>query len=263
MTAVASARRLAPVSVEIALGAVALSQLLLAFGYTAAGSIAAAAVMTGLLTQGLLAGRLGEESGARPRPGDPSTGALGALALLPLMALLDTAHPFGRAHPVANALVVAVGMAVAVGVSMHPAPLRSLRSSLWVSPPQILIGLTGVPLGLVTFVAVRPEAVAGTARPLALAGAVAVAALLGAVAELVLRGVVQTGLGPALGSRGILATAALSAGAAGVSGSAALAASAGLVGALYGWFLHRTDSLWGTCVSHGLLFATFVACAGM
>lgn len=244
------------------LAAVLAGQLLLGFGLTAPGAVLLAVVLVGLLTHGLVAGRLLEEGAARPLVVGPLPDALGALSLVALMGLLDAAQPLGSGHPVANAALVGVGMLVAVAVVMRPAPVRTLRSSMRVSWTQALVGLAGVPYGVVTAVLVHPGSLAPAGLSARFAGALVVAGILGAAAELVFRGVVQTALGPALGSRGIVAGAVLSAGAAGVSGSVPLAMSAGVVGLLLGWWVDRTDSLWGAAAAHCLLYMVIVIYAG-
>lgn len=244
------------------MAAVLAGQSMLGFGLTVLGATVCAVVIVALLTHGLLAGRLDEEGGTRPAL-DPLPDALCAVMLVALAGLLDAARPLGAGQPVANALVVAASMLVAVALVMRPAPLRTLRSSVRVSWRQVAVGLAGIPCGVVVATLVRPAAVARPSLSPGLVGALVVAGILGASAELVFRGVVQTALGRALGSRGVVAAAALSAGAAAVSGSVALAASAGVVGLTLGWWVERTDSLWGAAVAHGLLYMTLVLSAGI
>jgi membrane protease YdiL (CAAX protease family) len=75
----------------------------------------------------------------------------------------------------------------------------------------------------------------------------------GLTLELVFRGLVQRGLTEVLGRGGIIAASALFAATFLGTESAGYVVFMGLVGAVFGWSYHRTGSIVGVSLAHGLL----------
>jgi uncharacterized protein len=227
-------------------------------------AIAAALAIQGLLSP--LAGTaacaalvlllLGSDAIASPPHEHAQAQALVGLALVPLAGILALALPVDSVDPTLWPLIAMVPLLIGVQrtaerLGLHRADLGMVAGDRRV---QILIASTGVPLGLAAAVVLEPlQAPDGWA---ALVGAaIAVGVFVGAVEELVLRGLLQPLLVRAIGPRGVAWTAALSASLYTGSRSPVIVAAAGALALGFGVLRHRTGSIAGVAVAHGLLVA--------
>jgi hypothetical protein len=168
---------------------------------------------------------------------------LAALALVPLARLLSLVAPLGDVAPAYWNAIAAVPLGVALvtttrALGLTRAQLGLVRAALG---PQLAIAATGVPLGLLAYLALRPAA------PLA---APAVAAIVGAavVEEVLFRGTLQQASGAVVSAvaYAVLAIA---------GGSAAYVAVAALAGAWFSYAVARRRCLWGVLGAHALAAA--------
>ena len=193
----------------------------------------------------------------RSSDGAPTGAAtVGVLMLLPLLRLLSLVMPVRGASELGwYALVGApLLMAIVLAARVLPRASRPQALSMRPSPVQAAVALTGVPLGLVAYLAVRPAALAGTGEPRRmLAGCIVLLVFVGFTEELLFRGLLQHVLQELFGRAGILvATAAYAVSYAG-SLSARYVVFAAASGLFFGWCVSRTRALLGVCIAHGLL----------
>lgn len=184
--------------------------------------------------------------------------ALVGLALVPLIAILGLALPLDPAHQAVWAPVV--GVPVLIGVSRAATRLglqgHHLGLTLRKGRTQLLIAAAGVPLGLLAAVVLEPAPLpAPDGWPALVGAAMAVGVFVGATEELAFRGVLQPLLVRAIGPRGVVWTAALSASLYLGSRSPWLVAAAAAVAVGFGVIRERTGSIVGVAAAHGLLVA--------
>lgn len=225
----------------------------LGFSPPLVGITATVGILGVLVNEALLRGRLREELDPGAGQQSAASEAAAALALVPIMSLLARAAPL-PGPPVVSIVIVSSVTLIATLLLIRPVAPLSVGSVLTADTTQLAIGAVGVPLGLVLGFAVQEPAVNPSPGPatVALWSAVFIV-FVGFVGELVFRVVIQTALSRALGSRGILIAAAVSAAFGASLGSLRYAAVLGLSGALFGWCFDRTDSVLGTSMASGML----------
>jgi uncharacterized protein len=227
-------------------------------------AIAAALAIQGLLSP--LAGTaacaalvlllLGNDAIGSPPSEHAHAQARVALALVPLAGILALALPVDSVDPTLWPLIAMVPLLVGVRRTAERLGLRRRDLGLVAGDRrvQILIASTGVPLGLAAAVVLDPvPAPHGWAA--LVGGAIVVGVFVGAAEELVLRGLLQPLLVRAIGPRGVVWTAALSASLYAGSRSPAIVAAAGGLALGFGVLRDRTSSIAGVAVAHGLLVA--------
>lgn len=221
-------------------------------------AVAATVMLVAVLAnQALLNGRLQEELG-EGGPANPITEAAGALLLVPVISLLARAAPIPGPAPVAIA-VIGVSTLVAVKMVARPAPMRSVVTVLHADRTQAVIAATGVPAGVMFALAFDlPILDDDAGRLVMVLSGVALVVFVGFVGELVFRAVVQTTLASALGSRGIVATSAVSAAFGASLGSWTYGVVSGVTGALFAWCYDRTGSILGTSIAAGTMHAVLL-----
>jgi membrane protease YdiL (CAAX protease family) len=180
---------------------------------------------------------------------------LPALALVPLLRILSLTVPVDGASEITWQAMVGVPLVIAAALTIRalrlPAGWVGLDLSLWRG--QLQIALAGVPLSLSAYVILRPEEIAAIGSPGWVVGVPVVILFSGLALELVFRGLLQRALSEVLGRVGIALTCALFAATFLGTESAGYVAFMGLVGALFGWSFHRTGSIMGISLAHGLL----------
>ena len=210
-------------------------------------------VLAILLNEALIRGRLQEElSGGEGSPNVRGEAAA-ALTLVPVISLAARSAPIPGPGLLPIAVVGATAMAATLLV-VRPASPRSVTSVLAPDGTQLAIAAAGLPLGLVAHLALELPALDPSDNPVVVALSWAILIVfVGFVGEVVFRAVIQTVLSQALGTRGIVATAAVAAGFGTSLGSFQYAAVLGVSGALFGWCLHRTGSILGTSIASGIM----------
>lgn len=197
-----------------------------------------------------VSGRPVELSGSedRGRPED----VLLALALVPLLRILSLTMPISElSQPYAY---------VFTGVPLLLATLLAARainsSQLWTRlrrhSGQGLVALTGIPLGLVAYVIIRPQPIE-TGWVAIVVTCVGLVLFSAAVEELLFRGVLQNALYAAFGPVGVLGSPVLFAAVYLGARPVGYAAFAGGMGLLFTWFAFRTRSLLGVVLSHAIV----------
>jgi membrane protease YdiL (CAAX protease family) len=178
-----------------------------------------------------------------------------ALALAPLIRLLSLSMPLTRFPQVYWYAIIAVPLLIAVFAVMRRLGLgrRDVGLTLNQLPFQLLVGLTGIPFGIVEFYILRPDPLVAslTWQATALPALVLLVGT-GFAEELTFRGVMQTSAEKSLGKWGWLFIAVLFA----VMHTGYLSlADISLVlvaGIFFGWAVKKSGSLLGVTLSHGI-----------
>ncbi|MBN1679605.1 MAG: CPBP family intramembrane metalloprotease [Anaerolineae bacterium] len=184
--------------------------------------------------------------------------ALG-LALVPLMRLLSMAPPldeFARVN-----WYVLIGFPLGLAGMLTVYALRLTQRDIGLTrrglPLQLVIGLTGPLLGIVHYTLVEP---AGLAGDLSLADiwvpALVVLVFSGFVEEFIFRGLVQPLTASVSGRSAVIYTAVLYAVMHLGHKNVLMIVFAGGVGLFFGWIVHRTNSLIGVALAHGMAAVT-------
>ncbi len=234
-------RERAPAGVLI-LGAGAafgVAEAILTFGGALPGLVAQGLLMIGLL-------RLGW------RQESPVQRALLALALLPLLRILSVVMPIEGLGPllwygwVGVPLLLGAWLAVRA-LDLTPAQIGLRRTAAF---PQIVIALSGPPLGLAAYALFHPVALVSRTGLEALLAAAILIVFAGFAEELIFRGILQATLEEALSFWGVIAGAALYAVAHLPTLIPGYILYMGGVGLLFGWAVRRTGSTWGVIAAH-------------
>ena len=179
------------------------------------------------------------------------------LTLVPLLRVLSVTmplpelrQPYWYALDGVPLLVAAAMVARAAGISRSAIGLG--RPTSWVY--QVLIAVTGIPLGVAAYLILRPPSEGARAGwpDLLLYGAMLLV-FSGFTEEIVFRGVVQRALQEAFGSVAVLWSSATFAIMYIGSLSATFVLFIGCVGLIFGWLARKTGSIWGVGLAHGIL----------
>jgi len=189
-------------------------------------------------------------------PEKPHRRLLAALALIPLLDLLSFAMPIRLVPQIYWYALVGAPLLIAAALTARLLALSwsdiGLRLRRW--PWQILIGASGLPLGLVAFLILQPKPLfAAPTWPGMAISAVILVVFAALTEEIVFRGVLQTTAEDTLGPLSVLYSSTLFAIAYVGSLSLAYVLFMQLVGLLFGWCFRRTGSIWGTTLAHSLL----------
>jgi uncharacterized protein len=253
----ASAKWLAR-TVPLYVAAIAGAEVVTAFGGTTAGAICHAAVLLVLVDHYVL-------TGADPEPEDRAPGeagvasALPALALVPLLRIISLTTPVGDVSRIWWYALAGAPLLCGALLTQRLLGLRARDLGLpprsW--PPQLLIALAGVPLGLAAYAIADPEPiVSGSRVPELAGGSLLLIVFSGFTEELVFRGLVQRSLVATLGPLPGLSLASVTFAATYLgTHSAGYVALVAAVGLAFGICVHRTGSLAGVGLAHGLLSA--------
>jgi membrane protease YdiL (CAAX protease family) len=229
--------------------------LLVLVGPLAAAVVDAALLLALALAAHLLERRAGAHEAVR------ATGTLAVLMLLPLLRLLSLVMPVRGASELGWYALVGVPLLLAVVLAARTLPPEWTAQAMFRRPArlQAAIALTGIPLGLVAYLILRPAELVRSAEPTRLvAGSLVLVVFVGFTEELLFRGLLQRVLRELFGSAGIALAAAVYAVSAVGSLSAGYVLFAGVTGLFFGWCVARTRALLGVCLAHGLLAIGFV-----
>jgi membrane protease YdiL (CAAX protease family) len=195
----------------------------------------------------------------RPRPGNPACRFLLALTLVPLIRVVSLSLPLAGFPLVYWYLITSLPLFVAALVVMRllDLPWRDLGLSARGVPGwllQLLVGLTGIALGLVEYFVLRPEPLIRTFTLQALwLPALILLLSTGYLEELIFRRIMQRAAIEQLGRRlGIFYVALLFAVLHAGYKSLPDVLFVFAVGLAFGCIVHRTGSLVGVSLSHGL-----------
>lgn len=175
-----------------------------------------------------------------------------ALTLVPLLRILSLTMPIGElSQPYAY---VFTGVPILLATLLAARALHS--SQLWTllrrRSEQGLVALTGIPLGVVAYVIIRPQPIE-TGWVAIVVTCVGLVLFSAAVEELLFRGVLQNALYAAFGRVGVLGSTVLFAAVYLGARPVGYAAFAGVMGLLFTWFSFRTRSLLGVVLSHAIV----------
>lgn len=178
-----------------------------------------------------------------------------ALSLAPLIRLLSMSLPLSGRPLVEWYLAIGVLLFAAVYFTFRVTELGSDRLGLnfkrW--PLQVAFGLTGIGLGWVEYQILRPQPLVDEFAWQALwPAAFILFVFTGLLEEIVFRGLIQHTAIQRMGRRGLWFTAGLFAVLHLGYRSAADVAFVFVVGLLFGYVVHKTGSLLGVSLSHGL-----------
>jgi CAAX protease family protein len=234
---------------------IAAAQALFVFVSPVYGTLCDAALLFGLLHQAIVERARADEEGAR-------VGARGdllfaSLALVPLLQILSVTVPIPDVRSIYWYAMIGVPAVAALVVTARLGGRDGLRRAFpfkW-SRVQLLVAVTGVPLGMAAFVIARHEGLL-TTRPTPhdlLVGIPLLFVFAGAYEELLFRGLLQGVFVDVLGRSGLLWGGAVFAISYLGSGSVSYLAFFAATGLFFGWIVMRTRSLVGVVIAHGLL----------
>lgn len=236
------------VAIPAYLAAIALAELVTSHASETAGAILNAAIVVAALNHHLAL--------SRGRDGRSAADVLPAIALLPLLRMLSIALPLGEVSPLEQHALV--GVPLIVGIVQAARVLRLERTELGLcvgsAPAQLLIALSGIPLGIAAHLIAGPDEPIASTAPLSLLVALLVLALLSALPEeLLLRGLLQPLLGRTFGPAAVTWSAAFSTALYLGSLSAAFTVFAAAVAIGFGEAVRRTGSIAGVAAARALL----------
>ena len=181
---------------------------------------------------------------------------LPVLALAPLMRLLSVTILTRQVPQIYWYAIVGLPLLVAAGMTARLLDLSwrqiGLRPRAWLL--QLLIALSGLPLGLGAFLLLRPQPLDGVADWHALLiGSAILLIFTGFTEEVIFRGLLHHIAIDLFGRVGLFYSSALFAIMYIGSLSPTYILFIGLVGLFFGWCVDRTHSIWGVALAHGLL----------
>lgn len=187
--------------------------------------------------------------------------ALAVLSLLPLLRILSLTMPAKSIPEVYWNALIGVPLLIAAVLTVRllnwrPGDIGLTLRSWWMQP---LIALSGIPLSVAAYVAIRPAPPASEFEwPNAAIGAAILIIFGGFMEEFLFRGLLQRVAGEIFGRWSIVLTSLLFAMMFVGSRSAPEVALMGLIGLFFSWCVERTGSIWGVVLTHALiLFGIF------
>ncbi|MBN1426972.1 MAG: CPBP family intramembrane metalloprotease [Anaerolineae bacterium] len=179
------------------------------------------------------------------------------LALYPLMRVTSLGLPAGDMPVLFQYVTVSLPLWIGIFMISRIGGLTLVSLKMGVNIKQIhwqlLFCLVGWPMGLLGTLIMRPEPVISSPTlPHMTLGIIVITLFSSSVEEVFFRGVLQTALYRSLGNYGVFCASILFFTAYLGSLSIAYALIMGVLGLLFAWFVHRTDSLWGVLLAHSL-----------
>jgi len=201
--------------------------------------------------------RLGEADSTQRAADELHARTTAILTLVPLLRLLALSLPVATVSAPYQYALVGAPMAVAAFLTMRM--LGRARPPVWAPPlprSQLLLVASGVPLGLLGFLILRPAPLVGSWSLQKLAVATLILfAFTGFLEELIFRGLLQRVWSQASGSSGVLWSTAVFAISYCGTRSPGFVVFIGAVGLLFGVSYQRTGSLLGVSAAHGCFSA--------
>jgi uncharacterized protein len=246
------------------LAAVAAAEASVAFANVAYGLAGHALVLLMLLGVAVVAPERAEQSPGGKAHLD-ALDMLPVLALVPLLRIVSLTTPVPDLAPIywyaatGGPILLAVALTLRFLGRDRLRELTSIPSSrmafaaLW-SPVQGAIALSGVPLGLVAYLLLRPEPLQAHPGPrFFVVGALILFVFTALTEEVLFRGLLQSVFVELFGEIGVLVAAILSATMYLGTRSASFVVFAALVGLGFGVRVRQTGSLAGVILAHGLI----------
>jgi membrane protease YdiL (CAAX protease family) len=237
------------------LGAIAVAEGLTAFVNAEAGLAVHAVLLLVLLNHALALGPLPVPPAGRMSP-EPARVLVPMLALLPLLRFFSLTMPTRGVSPLFWYLLIGVPLLTAVVLMARYIHYSPVDARIWGwSLQQGLIGATGIPLGIIAYVAFhRVPVIASHEIPYLIIGAGILVVFVGLLEELIFRALLQPYLCSLYGAtRGVLITAAMSAVFSSGSRSPATMLFTFIAALCYGWLVYTNRSIMGVAISHGLI----------
>jgi membrane protease YdiL (CAAX protease family) len=185
-----------------------------------------------------------------------------AFTLLPLLRILSLAMPIQQVPPVFQYILTGVPLLLStifvISANGLPAFRLNLSSLEWVY--QIIIGVSGIPLGLIAALTLKPPpSLINKSNLLWIFLLWVVFTLFGAVMEeVIFRGILQKALSYTFGASSIILTSLLYAGMFMGTLSPGYILFYGLTGLLFSIWVQISDSLAGVIVAHSLMNIVFL-----
>jgi CAAX protease family protein len=242
--------------VPVYLSAIVAAEALVAYGSPLAGILIDAVVVFVGLNQYLIERDRLDASGPLRAESTKSLDVLLVLPLVPILRICSLTMSVSAVPELWRYVVVGVPVLAAALLTGALGDRRRLIALLHVESRrhQAAIGLTGLPLGLLAYLALRPAPLADSTSPAQIAAGCAILVVFsGLLEELVFRGLLQDAFCSCYGPAGQLVSGALFAAVYLGAGSAAAAVVFAAIGLSFGFAVARTHSLVGVVAAHGLL----------
>ncbi len=224
-----------------------------------AGAIIAAALIFLLLAHYAL---LAEPPSAKyGNPDDVfwSSDILPILALVPLTRLLSLTIPVGTWPEAYRDALIGFPVLLATGATIRILDLRWLKAALFSRTDwlwQCLVAATGVPLGVLAFLAFQPKpSITRFDWGHVVVGALLALVLTGFIEEIIFRGLLQRVLNQLFGVAGLWWSSVLFGALYLGSQSPSYILFITLLGLFFGLLVQRTGVIWGPMLAHGFLAA--------
>jgi membrane protease YdiL (CAAX protease family) len=236
-------------------GAIVGAELLTSFVNAEAGMAVHAVLLLVLLNHAMALGPFPVPPAGRTSV-EPGRVVVPVLALLPLVRLFSLTMPTRGLSPFFWFLLIGTPLLTAVVLIARYVHFSPVDARIWRwSLQQGLVAATGVPLGIIAYVAFHPVPVVKSHDiPYLIIGAGILLIFLGLLEELIFRALLQPYLCSVYGAtRGVLITAAVSAAFSSGSRSPVTMLFTFGVAAGYGWLVYAKRSIMGVAISHGII----------
>ncbi len=231
------------------------SEALTVFVDAAVGLVCHAVVILLLLGFALVAGRQEEGRASSDRALNPLQ-VLPALALVPLARILSLTMPVPDLPPIYWYAVTGAPLLLAIILTARLFGAAWTRETFrfeW-TRTQALIAVSGVPLGLLAYAALRPQRLEPhLTKNLVIAGFLVLPVFTGLTEELLFRGILQRVFTDLFGAVGWIAAAGLFTAMYLGTKSGPYIAVVALVGLFFGWCVRVTRSLGGVVTAHAFI----------
>jgi uncharacterized protein len=236
-------------------GAIAGAELLTSFVNAEAGMAVHAVLLLVLLNHAMALGPVPIPPVGRTSS-EPGRVVVPVLALLPLVRIFSLTMPTQGMSPLFWFLLIGAPLLTAVVLIARYIHFSPVDAGIWGwSLQQGLVAATGIPLGIIAYVAFHPVPVVKSHDiPYLIIGAGILVVFLGLLEELIFRALLQPCLCSLYGAtRGVLLTAAVSAVFSSGSRSPVTILFTFGVAAGYGWLVYSKRSIMGVAISHGII----------
>jgi membrane protease YdiL (CAAX protease family)/predicted negative regulator of RcsB-dependent stress response len=180
---------------------------------------------------------------------------LQALILLPLLRIMGLIIPVTEIQPLYWLVIISIPLAVAILILMKNLQINRKDVGITTGKPfyQLLIGLSGISLGMVEYLILQPGAIVSglTTANIILASSVIMLST-GLIEELIFRGIIQKTAESILGNWGGIIFASILFTSFNIMNSPLNLIFTFLVSLFYGYIYQKTGSILGVSISHGL-----------
>lgn len=183
------------------------------------------------------------------------------LALAPLLRFASLSLTLRDFPPIYAYAIAGTPLLLAVLLTVRLLGLspNDLGFSLPPSVLHLLVALSGVPLGLLGCLILRPSPVSATFDWYeTVISSLVLLILVAFPEEVIFRGMLQRTVSELFGPSGLLLSSLLFAAMHVSSRSLVYVVFSGSVGLLFGWYVMRTGSIWGAVLGHGLLITGLI-----